>query len=109
MDVDGRVLRFDSFSKLLSSGLRVGFVTGPPALIERIELHQQASILHSSGPSQSAHLQSVFARDPWICSERLLWLLSILTNCLWFLFPFQIACPCLLYVCSMTAAFLVHF
>jgi kynurenine/2-aminoadipate aminotransferase len=53
MDVDGRVLRFDSFSKLLSSGLRVGFVTGPPQLIERIELHQQASVLHSSGVSQA--------------------------------------------------------
>ncbi len=53
MDVDGRVLRFDSFSKLLSSGLRVGFVTGPPALIERIELHAQASVLHSSGISQA--------------------------------------------------------
>ena len=53
MDVDGRVLRFDSFSKLLSSGLRVGFVTGPPALIERIEFHAQASVLHSSGVSQA--------------------------------------------------------
>jgi kynurenine/2-aminoadipate aminotransferase len=53
MDIDGRVLRFDSFSKLLSSGMRVGFVTGPPQLIERIELHQQASVLHSSGPSQA--------------------------------------------------------
>src|SRR6266852_1047636 len=25
----GRVLRFDSFSKILSSGIRIGFVTGP--------------------------------------------------------------------------------
>ena len=39
--------------KLLSSGLRVGFVTGPPALIERIELHAQASVLHSSGIAQA--------------------------------------------------------
>ena len=53
MDVDGRVLRFDSFSKLLSSGLRVGFVTGPPELIQRIEFHAQASVLHSSGISQA--------------------------------------------------------
>ena len=34
----GRVIRFDSFSKLISSGLRIGFVTGPTELIERIEL-----------------------------------------------------------------------
>jgi len=53
MDVDGRVLRFDSFSKLLSSGIRVGFVTGPPELVERIEYHAQASVLHSSGISQA--------------------------------------------------------
>ena len=41
MDIEGRVLRFDSFSKVLSSGLRLGFVTGPPQLIERINLHMQ--------------------------------------------------------------------
>lgn len=66
MDVDGRVLRFDSFSKLLSSGLRVGFVTGPPELIERIELHAQASILHSSGVSQ-ALVNGLF--DSWGSSD----------------------------------------
>lgn len=53
MDVDGRVLRFDSASKLLSSGLRLGWATGPSPLIERLELHTQASNLHSCGLSQS--------------------------------------------------------
>ncbi|GMH66655.1 hypothetical protein TrRE_jg4023 [Triparma retinervis] len=48
-----RVMRFDSFSKLLSSGIRVGFVTGPTELIERIELHTQATMLHASGLSQA--------------------------------------------------------
>jgi len=41
MDTEGRVIRFDSFSKVLSSGLRLGFVTGPAPLIERINLHMQ--------------------------------------------------------------------
>ena len=41
MDTEGRVLRFDSFSKILSSGMRVGFATGPKPLIERIVLHMQ--------------------------------------------------------------------
>ena len=50
---DGRVLRFDSLSKVLSAGLRVGWVSGPSALIERIELHQQVAALHSSGLSQA--------------------------------------------------------
>jgi kynurenine/2-aminoadipate aminotransferase len=50
---EGRVLRFDSFSKLLSSGIRIGFVTGPTELVERLELHSQSTTLHTSGISQA--------------------------------------------------------
>jgi len=53
MDEDARVLRFDSFSKVISSGLRLGFVTGPNYLVERLQLHQQTSSLHTSGLSQA--------------------------------------------------------
>ena len=56
MDVqsaDGCVLRFDSLSKVLSSGARVGWVSGPQALVERITLHQQVAALHPSGLSQA--------------------------------------------------------
>ncbi|KAI8834324.1 pyridoxal phosphate-dependent transferase [Chytridium lagenaria] len=52
MDADGRVLRFDSFSKILSAGVRLGWVTGPPKLVERIVLHAQSTLLHTSGMSQ---------------------------------------------------------
>lgn len=52
LDVDGRVLRFDSLSKILSSGLRIGWVTGPKQLINNLELHVQSSYLHSSTLSQ---------------------------------------------------------
>ena len=52
MDIEGRVLRFDSFSKVLSSGLRLGWVTGPKQLVAPIELHVQSSYLHSSALSQ---------------------------------------------------------
>ncbi|KAM7377166.1 hypothetical protein PAMA_013783 [Pampus argenteus] len=48
MDVDGRILRTDSFSKILSSGLRLGFLTGPKPLVDRVVLHIQASTLHTS-------------------------------------------------------------
>lgn len=48
MDVDGRVIRTDSFSKILSSGLRIGFVTGPKPLVDRVVLHIQASTMHTS-------------------------------------------------------------
>ncbi|KAJ3106994.1 hypothetical protein HK100_003655 [Physocladia obscura] len=52
IDTDQRVLRFDSFSKILSAGLRVGWVSGPKPLVDRIILHSQSSILHASGISQ---------------------------------------------------------
>lgn len=52
LDTEGRVLRFDSFSKVLSSGLRLGFVTGPQPLVDRINLHMQASVLHATSLSQ---------------------------------------------------------
>lgn len=52
MDTEGRVLRFDSFSKILSSGLRLGYVTGPQYLLRRIELRMQVSTLHTSALSQ---------------------------------------------------------
>jgi kynurenine/2-aminoadipate aminotransferase len=48
-----RVLRFDSFSKIISAGLRVGWVTGPSSLIDRLELHTQSTLLHPSGLSQA--------------------------------------------------------
>ncbi|MES1911658.1 MAG: hypothetical protein MHM6MM_004057 [Cercozoa sp. M6MM] len=53
-DVDGRVLRLDSVSKLLSSGLRLGWVTGPSALVHQIDLLSQATSLHSCGVAQAA-------------------------------------------------------
>lgn len=52
MDRDGRVLRFDSLSKVLSAGARLGCVTGPKFLMEKIVMHQMATILTPSGLSQ---------------------------------------------------------
>ncbi|ORY74220.1 PLP-dependent transferase [Neocallimastix californiae] len=52
MDIDGRVLRFDSFSKVISAGMRLGWVSGPRPLIHRIILHSQVVNLHPSGLSQ---------------------------------------------------------
>ena len=35
----GRVLRFDSLSKILSSGMRIGFVSGPEAILDAMDVH----------------------------------------------------------------------
>jgi len=56
LDTDGRVMRTDSFSKILSSGVRIGVVTGPAALVEQMCLHNQATIMHASGLAQHAVL-----------------------------------------------------
>ena len=38
----GRVLRFDSLSKILSSGIRIGFASGPEALLQALDMHVRA-------------------------------------------------------------------
>ncbi|KAI8918078.1 pyridoxal phosphate-dependent transferase [Entophlyctis helioformis] len=53
MDTEGRVLRFDSLSKVLSGGARVGWVSGPHELVYRIVLHGMSSNVHPSGISQA--------------------------------------------------------
>ncbi|EPQ56597.1 PLP-dependent transferase [Gloeophyllum trabeum ATCC 11539] len=48
----GRVLRFDSLSKILSSGLRVGFISAPEPFVTVIDSHTATSNLHPSSLTQ---------------------------------------------------------
>ncbi|KAL0067766.1 hypothetical protein AAF712_005206 [Marasmius tenuissimus] len=48
----GRVVRFDSLSKILSAGLRFGFVSGPERLLNVIDAHTGTSNLQSSSVVQ---------------------------------------------------------
>jgi aromatic amino acid aminotransferase I len=43
LDVDGRVLRVDSFSKIVAPGSRSGWITGPAPLIEKIMNSREGS------------------------------------------------------------------
>ena len=52
MDTEGRVLRFDSCSKILSAGLRLGFVTGPKQLVQSINIHLEVTAQQASSLSQ---------------------------------------------------------
>ncbi|XP_076283098.1 kynurenine/alpha-aminoadipate aminotransferase, mitochondrial [Lasioglossum baleicum] len=52
LDTDGRVIRLDSFSKVLSSGLRLGVVSAHKEFIKKMIYHMEASCLHASSLSQ---------------------------------------------------------
>ncbi|KAI0733586.1 PLP-dependent transferase [Fomitopsis betulina] len=49
----GRVLRFDSLSKILSSGIRLGFASGPEPLLQAIDMHTAVANLHTSSLTQA--------------------------------------------------------
>jgi aromatic amino acid aminotransferase I len=52
MDVDGRVMRMDSFSKVVAPGCRVGWITAPEQIVERYRMHVDASTQGPAGFSQ---------------------------------------------------------
>jgi aromatic amino acid aminotransferase I len=52
MDVDGRVMRLDSFSKVVAPGCRLGWVTACEQVVERYRMHVDASTQGPSGFSQ---------------------------------------------------------
>ncbi|KII84441.1 hypothetical protein PLICRDRAFT_118253, partial [Plicaturopsis crispa FD-325 SS-3] len=48
----GRVLRFDSLSKVLSAGIRIGFASGPEPLLQAMDQHTATSNLQTSSLTQ---------------------------------------------------------
>ncbi len=60
----GRVLRFDSFSKIISAGIRIGFATGPAPLLDamdkHVSTHNQSALPGSCSPSRAGELYVFF-------------------------------------------------
>ena len=47
LDTDGRVIYAGSFSKILSPGMRLGYIVAPAALVEKIEILKQVNDVHT--------------------------------------------------------------
>ncbi len=47
LDTEGRVIYAGSFSKILSPGMRLGYIIGAPALLEKIEILKQVNDVHT--------------------------------------------------------------
>lgn len=52
MDTDGRVLRLDSFSKVIAPGSRIGWITASQEVCERYSKHADVSTQNPAGMSQ---------------------------------------------------------
>jgi 2-aminoadipate transaminase len=78
LDVDGRVVFTSTFSKVLSPGIRVGWVCASPIILDRFVLAKQGADLHTSTLSQmlvatylERHgLDDHLARVRHVCRER---------------------------------------
>ncbi|KAJ7195605.1 TdiD protein [Mycena pura] len=68
----GRVLRFDSLSKVLSAGMRIGFASGPEPLLRAIDAHTMSANLQSAGLTQAvaATLLSSWGYDGFLRHVR---------------------------------------
>lgn len=75
LDVDGRVLRLDSFSKVLAPGSRIGWLTAPTQLCERFRLHSDVSTQGPCGFSQLGIFKLL--DEQWGHSGYLDWLVYI--------------------------------
>jgi 2-aminoadipate transaminase len=53
MDLEERVVRLDSFSKIFAPGLRLGYASGPSEIVGYFQLYKQGSNLHTSAMDQA--------------------------------------------------------
>lgn len=83
MDEDGRVIYLGTFSKILSAGMRVGYVLGPSKILQKMVVAKQGEDVHTSMLAQmtaerflkwngfEGHLQSVRALYREKCGKML--------------------------------------
>lgn len=57
LDTENRVIYCGSFSKILSPGMRLGYVIGAPALLEKVEMLKQVNDVHTPMLTQMMCIQ----------------------------------------------------
>ncbi|KAI9835695.1 MAG: hypothetical protein M1819_001872 [Sarea resinae] len=75
LDTDGRVMRLDSFSKVVAPGSRVGWITASDQIVERFVRHSETSNQGPSGFSQV--ILHKLLDESWGHSGYLDWLMHI--------------------------------
>ncbi|OMJ15411.1 Aromatic amino acid aminotransferase, partial [Smittium culicis] len=63
LDTDGRVIRLDTVSKILAPNMRLGWITGPANMIEKIIYHNETTISQPCGFAQG--IASKLFNDTW--------------------------------------------
>ena len=72
IDLDGRVLRCDSFSKVIAPGSRSGWITAAPIFIERLTRHAETGTQATSGWAQTFIAKLLV--DEWKMAGWIEWL-----------------------------------
>ena len=75
MDIDGRVMRLDSFSKVIAPGMRLGWITASEQIVERFVRHGEVSTQNPSGVSQV--IMYKLLEETWGHSGYLDWLINL--------------------------------
>ena len=75
MDVDGRVMRLDSFSKVVAPGMRLGWITASEQIVERFIRHSETSTQGPAGTSQL--IMYKLLEEAWGHEGYLDWLINL--------------------------------
>lgn len=75
LDTDGRVMRMDSFSKVIAPGTRVGWITASEQICQRYSVHADLSTQSPSGLSQMMLFKLI--EEHWGHGGYLDWLVHI--------------------------------
>lgn len=75
LDVDGRVMRMDSFSKVLVPGSRLGWITASEQIVERYQRHAEVASQGPSGFSQV--ILHKLLDETWGHEGYLRWLMNL--------------------------------